>query len=80
MAVSFSTDIQPLFTEMDVDHMKAQGVPLDDYSWMSQPDNAAQVFQAVSSGWMPPSDSGEQRWPADRVALFKSWMDGGYQP
>lgn len=80
MAVSFENDVKPLFTAMDVDHMSEFGVALDDYSWMSQPDNAANVYQHVSSGSMPPPDSGEQPWPPDRVALFKAWMTGGYQP
>jgi hypothetical protein len=29
---------------------------------------------------MPPSDSGEQPWSQDQVALFKAWMDGGFEP
>ena len=31
MAVSFARDIKPLFTDMDVAHMKDLGVALDDY-------------------------------------------------
>ena len=79
MTVSFETDILPLFTSMDVDHMGRLGLSLDDYSSMSQPAIASAVHDTVSSGRMPPSDSGEQPWSQDKVQLFKAWMDGGYQ-
>jgi hypothetical protein len=80
MTVSFTTDILPLFTSIDIEHMGHVGVELDDYSYMSQPANAVEVHEQVSSGSMPPSDSGEQPWSPDKVELFKAWMDGGYQP
>jgi hypothetical protein len=80
MAVSFKTDILPLFTSMDVEHMTRVEVLLDDYAYMSQRDNAAGVYEQVSSGRMPPSGSGEQPWSEDKVELFKEWMDGGYAP
>jgi hypothetical protein len=79
MTVSFDADILPLFTSMDVDHMGHVGLALDDYSAMSQPAIAANVYEQVSTGGMPPSDSGEQPWSEDKVQLFKAWMDGGYQ-
>ena len=80
MSFSFKTDILPLFTSMDVDHMSALGTQLDDYSFMSQPGTASSVYQQVSSGRMPPSTSGEQPWSQDKVDLFKAWIDGGYEP
>jgi hypothetical protein len=79
MTVGFKTDIVPLFTSMDIDHMGRVGLALDDYSSMSQPAIARAVYEQVSSGSMPPSDSGEQPWSQDKVQLFKAWMDGGYQ-
>jgi hypothetical protein len=79
MTVSFDADILPLFTSMDVDHMGHVGLALDDYSAMSQASIAANVYEQVSTGGMPPSDSGEQPWSEDKVQLFKAWMDGGYQ-
>jgi len=80
MTVSFKTDILPLFTSMDVEHMSKAGVLLDEYAYMSQPANAKSVYDTVSTGTMPPGDSGESPWAPDQVQLFKSWMDGGYQP
>jgi hypothetical protein len=80
MAISFKTDIVPLFTSVDIEHMSQLEVPLDDHEYMSQPDNAAGVYHQVSNGTMPPSASGEQPWSEDKVQLFKQWMDGGYAP
>ncbi len=79
MTVSFKTDILPLFTGMDIEHMSAAGVLLDDYAYMSQPANASRVYETVSTGAMPPANSGEQRWSQDQVQLFKAWMDAGYR-
>jgi hypothetical protein len=80
MAVSFKEDILPLFTSMDIQHMQQRNVPLDDYDYMSQPDNASSVYQQVSTGQMPPSWSGEQPWSQEQVGLFKEWMADGYPP
>ena len=41
--VSFAADIKPLFRAIDVSHMKPYGVKLDDYNYMSDPDNANRV-------------------------------------
>ena len=73
MALSYATDIRPLFRDGDIKCMKPAGVKLDDPAWICVPENAQHVFQAVSSGKMPP----DTPWPPDRVALFKSWMDAG---
>jgi hypothetical protein len=80
VTVSFKADIVPLFTSMDIEHMSALGAKLDDYSFMSQPGTASLVYDVVSSGKMPPSNSGEQRWSHEKVELFKAWIDGGYEP
>jgi hypothetical protein len=76
--VSFAQDILPLFTQTDIEHMQGMGVSLNDYSYMSQPDNASAVYQQVSTQQMPPPPEGP--WPAANVSLFKAWMDGGFQP
>ena len=78
MAVSFAKDIKPLFRPIDIDHMK-EFVPLDDYAYMSKPDNANAVLQTVEGN--PPSmPPGGPYWTADQVALFRKWMADGYQP
>lgn len=80
MAVSFSRDIRPLFTDMDVEHMREYGVLLDDFGYMSDPAHAQDVLDQVSSGSMPPPDSGEPPWPPERVQLFRDWINDGFQP
>jgi hypothetical protein len=74
MALSFAADIRPLFRNEDIDCMKSMGIDLDDPVWMCVPANAQDVYRTVADGSMPP----DEPWPADRVALFRSWMDAGY--
>jgi len=73
MALSFAKDIRPLFRDGDVDCMKDMGVALDDAAWMCVPANAQSVYGTVANGSMPP----DEPWMADRVGLFKQWMDEG---
>jgi hypothetical protein len=80
MATSFAHDIRPLFSEMDIAHMKDGGVLLDDFEYMSDATHAQKVLDAVSAGAMPPQSSGESPWPPDRVQLFRDWIAGGRQP
>ena len=80
MAVGFAQDIRPLFTDMDVAHMKNLGVPLDDFDYMRDPSHAQRVLARVSDGSMPPRRSGEPAWSPETVQLFRDWIDGGYQP
>ncbi len=79
MAVSFAQDIRPLFTDMDIAHMKNYGVALDDFGYMRDPAHAQKVLDAVSAGAMPPSSSGEPSWSPDNVQLFRDWIAGGHQ-
>jgi hypothetical protein len=74
MALSFATDIRPLFREEDIECMKPAGIDLDNHAWMRVPANAQNVYAAVSDGSMPP----DEPWDAERVSLFKRWMDAGY--
>jgi hypothetical protein len=82
MNASFQKDILPLFTQTDIDHMGHFDIILNDYSYMSQPDNAANVYAQVSQGAMPPtpSEGGEGPWSPDKVGLFKTWIEEGYPP
>ena len=73
MALSFATDIRPLFRAGDVACMKHAGIALDEAAWMCVPANAALVYGAVSTGKMPP----DAPWAAAKVAIFKQWMDAG---
>jgi hypothetical protein len=76
--VSFAQDIVVLFTSKDIEHMQPLGVSLNDYSYMSQPDNANAVYEQVSTQQMPPPPEGP--WSPDNISLFQAWIDGGFQP
>jgi hypothetical protein len=80
--VSFAASIRPLFREVDIDHMKAFGVDLDDHAWMSNPDNAASVLATVSpqNGQTPTMPPGGPYWTPEQLALFAQWQKDGYQP
>ena len=80
MAVSFAQDVRPLFTDMDVAHMKRFGVSLDDFDYMRDPAHAQHILTRVNSGSMPPRRSGEPPWPAESVQLLRDWIAAGYQP
>jgi hypothetical protein len=73
MTLTFTKDIRPLFTDEDVECMGPMAVPLDDAAWMCVRANAESVYGVLADGSMPPGNP----WPADRVALFKAWMDAG---
>jgi hypothetical protein len=75
MAVSFASDIRPLFRDTpDVDTMQAYGLDLSSYEEVKQ--RAAEIYAELESGNMPC----DQRWSAERLGLFKRWMDEGMAP
>jgi hypothetical protein len=77
-SVSFAKDIRPMFTDMDVAHMKAAGLDLSDYAVVKR--DADVIYATVSTGSMPPPPSGEARWTDDMCALFKRWQEQGCLP
>jgi hypothetical protein len=80
--ISFAGDIKPLFRAIDVSHMKSFGVELDDYTYMSNPNNANSVLATLSphNGEPPSMPPGGPYWTAAQLALFVQWQNGGYQP
>ena len=80
--VSFSSDIKPMFRVVDIAHMKPYGVKLDDYSYMSNPENADRVFAALSphDGEPPTMPPGGPYWTETQLALFAQWQKDGYKP
>jgi hypothetical protein len=80
--ISFSADILPLFSKTtDIPHMANRGVMLADYAYMSVPANAQRVLARLDGTTppiMPPKPA--QPWTPANIALFRAWMDGGYQP
>lgn len=80
--VSFLTDIKPLFRDLDISHMRQVGIELDNYTFMSNPDNANRVLATLSphDGQPPTMPPGGPHWSPDRLALFRQWQNDGYQP
>ena len=80
--ISFAGDIKPLFRAIDVSHMKSYGVRLDDYTFMSNPDNANKVLATLSpqDGEPPSMPPGGPYWTPEKLALFAEWQKDGYQP
>ena len=80
--VSFVADIKPLFRTIDVSHMKRFNVELDNYSFMSNPNNANQVLASISShdGEPPTMPPGGPYWTEAQLGLFVQWQKDGYQP
>ena len=71
--VGYAKDIKPLFTETDHNHMEFM---LNLWSYDDVKSNAAAILDSLSNQRMPPGAP----WPADKVDLFKRWIDGGCQP
>lgn len=76
--LSFAKDIRPMFTDLDVDHMKPTGLDLSD--WQSVKDHADAIYTTVTSGAMPPMTSGEPRWTPEMCGRFKQWQNEGCPP
>ena len=74
MALSFLKDVRPLFRQMDIDEMKMNG-PFDLSKLEDVKQHANDIYERVKAGEMP-CDAG---WSADKVKLFKDWIDGGMQ-
>jgi hypothetical protein len=75
---SFARDIRPLFTDMDVDHMKPAGIDLSNRDDVQR--SADAILETVSAGTMPPRSSGEPRWTSAMCETFKQWCDAGFPP
>jgi hypothetical protein len=68
---SFARDIRPLFRQQDVDAMRWL---LDLSSYDAVKGRAELIYGQLSDGTMPCDGA----WPAERVALLRQWIDGGY--
>jgi hypothetical protein len=75
--LSFARDIRPMFTDIDVDHMKRAGMDLSDRDDVEK--HAASILDVVTDGSMPPKGTGET-WTPEMCGTFKRWTEQGYQP
>jgi hypothetical protein len=69
----FAQDIRPLFRDRDVRAMRS-AFDLGEYADVRA--HADAIYDQLAGGTMPCDGA----WPAERVALFREWMDDGYQP
>jgi len=75
MALSFATDIRPLFRDSpDVATMKRMGLDLSSYEDVKA--KAEGIYSRLEDGSMPCDGA----WPRQQVSLFKQWMDEGMEP
>jgi hypothetical protein len=77
ITTSFAKDIRPMFTEIDVKHMKAAGIDLSSYDDVQA--YAEAIYRTVSNGTMPPPGTGE-RWTPEMCARFKEWQRNNCPP
>jgi hypothetical protein len=80
--VRFAADIEPLFTRLDVNHMRwfCDLSKYDDVKTKAR--EILRRLKAQGGPVMPPpaAKGGDGPWSADKIALFQSWIDGGCQP
>lgn len=74
-AVTWTNDIQKLFTPTDIAHMQSKGIDLSSYDDVKI--NAVPIYTKVSTQKMPPPGSGEQPWPQEWVDTFGCWIKQG---
>jgi hypothetical protein len=75
--LSFARDIRPMFTDLDVDHMKHGGMDLSDRDDVEK--HAKAILEVVTDGSMPPAGTGE-RWTSDMCDRFEHWTEQGFSP
>jgi hypothetical protein len=74
--LGFAADIKPLFRERpDREAMLAVG-DFDLHRFEDVRDNADRILATLEAGRMPC----DGRWPPDRVATFRKWIDDGKRP
>jgi hypothetical protein len=69
-SIGFETDIKPLFREGDRQAMLGA---FDLWSHTDVSAHADAILRAVDDGSMPC----DMTWPAEQVAVFRSWLDAG---
>jgi len=70
---SFARDVRSLFRDKDVDEMR---FAFDLSRYEDVKSNAASIANRLGDGSMPC----DAPWPAERIALFRQWIDEGCSP
>ena len=66
--LSFASDIKPLFRERDRQSMQSH---FDLWSYGDVQAHASDILERVQNGSMPC----DAAWPAERVQMFKRWVE-----
>jgi hypothetical protein len=80
-SVTWTKDIQQMFTSVDIAHMQTKGIDLSNYQSVSI--NAVPIYTQVANGGMPPAGTigpdgkPELPWPAEKVNTFGCWIQQG---
>jgi hypothetical protein len=69
----FDADIRPLFREFDIDEMRFM-FDLGKYEDVKA--NGESIYATLADGSMPC----DEPWTADKVAIFREWLDAGSPP
>lgn len=67
---SFEKDIKPLFRELDRDEMD---FVFDLWSYQDVSTHADNILERVEDGTMPC----DEEWPAEKIDLFRRWIEEG---
>lgn len=75
-SLSFAADIKDLFREEPDRTSMLKFGPFDLHRFEDVRDHAAGILGRLQLGDMPC----DEPWPADRIAIFQKWIDGGKRP
>jgi hypothetical protein len=79
MAISYASDIRPLFTQSDIENM-AFFCDLANYEDVkTYAEDILDRLKGTSGPVMPPESSGGP-WPIDNINKFAKWITDGCQP
>ncbi len=68
---TWENPIKSFFRQSDINVMNRFGINLASYDDVKN--RAQDIYERLADGSMPCDGA----WPADRVATFKEWVDGG---
>ncbi len=72
--LGFAADVRKLFRDSDVETMKRYGIDLSSYDNVKA--RARDIYSRLVDGDMPCDGA----WDAEKLGVFKEWMDSGMQP
>ena len=71
--VTFAAHIKPQFRDRD---RQSMSFAFDLWSYQDVRARSGEILRRLQDGTMPCDGA----WPADKIAVFQRWIDGGTQP